>query len=97
MFYEYRQNNSGGRFRSPAVTVFVEADTQDEADTIAERNGLYFEGVEDGRDCACCGDRWYRAYDWGTHEEIPEPSKYETSFAKEDGIPARHIIMKENH
>lgn len=96
MFYEYRQNNSGGRFLAPAVRVFVEADTPDEADTIAEWNGLYFDGVDGGRDCPCCGDRWCRAYDWGTHEEIPKPNMFETTFAG-DGIPARHIIMKENH
>jgi hypothetical protein len=21
--------------------------------------GIYFNGVEDGQDCECCGDRWY--------------------------------------
>lgn len=98
MFYEFRQNNSGGVFHLPAIQVFIEADSTDEANRIAERNGLYFDGADDGRDCPCCGDRWYPVSSkWNVHETVPEPSEYETLFAGGDDIPARHIIKKENH
>lgn len=60
-FYTYSQNNSGGFFCDPAKYVIIEANSADEADQIAEDNGLYFDGCMDGRDCSCCGDRWYRA------------------------------------
>lgn len=32
-------------------------------DESGETHDVYFDGVEDGFDCDCCGDRWYRAYD----------------------------------
>ena len=34
-------------------------------DEKAENIGLYFDGVEKGRDCPCCGDRWHKAYSLG--------------------------------
>ena len=61
-WYTYSQNNSGGSFvlnESVGHYVFVEAPTAEEANRIAEDNGLYFDGCRDGRDCSCCGDRWY--------------------------------------
>lgn len=65
-WFTFRQNNSGGRFKvddSVDVYVIVQAYTADEANTIAEDIGIYFNGVDDDRDCPCCGDRWYRASD----------------------------------
>lgn len=70
-FYEYDQNNSGGFFIEPATAVYVEADSAEEADRIAERHGVYFDGVVDGMDCGCCGDRWWRAEEYRSHEELP--------------------------
>ena len=60
-FYHYYQNNSFGKFIGPR-SVVIEADDHTEANTIAEANGLYFDGVaKDGEsDCPCCGDRWHR-------------------------------------
>lgn len=66
MFYTYRQNNSGGEFTvnsDVTVTVIVEADNADRADSRAEKLGIYFNGVNDDIDCECCGDRWSPAYD----------------------------------
>ncbi|MCP6682927.1 DUF7296 family protein [Bacillus nakamurai] len=60
-FYEYTQNNSGGSFVSNEKVchrLFVEADSYDEAEAIAEGLGVYWNGVDEGTDCACCGDRW---------------------------------------
>lgn len=63
-FYAFHQNNSGGRFvhdreRGIGREVIVEARDRLEAIVFAEDIGLYWDGVEGGRDCGCCGDRWY--------------------------------------
>ena len=34
-----------------------------EADTRAEKFGIYFDGVKNGQDCDCCGDRWRRTFE----------------------------------
>jgi hypothetical protein len=67
MYATYIQNNSGGSFIGIKV-IIIEADSLEEADSIAESHGVYFDGVEEGKDCDCCGDRWYRAY---SMSEIP--------------------------
>ena len=77
MFYTFRQNNTGGDFiideaTGISVQVIVEADSVSEANYRAERIGVYFNGCSDGRDCTCCGDRWYdlsETYDKG--DEVP--------------------------
>lgn len=65
-WYEYDQNNSGGFFisnDSVAHTVLIQAANKRIADMVAQDTaGIYFDGCHDGRDCYCCGDRWYRAY-----------------------------------
>ena len=58
-FFTFYQNNSGGVFDGPAHYVIVEASDAEEAATRAETVGVYFNGVEDGLDCECCGDRWF--------------------------------------
>lgn len=66
MFYEYSQNNSGGSFKINkrlCHRVVIEADSISEADAKAEKLGIYFNGVADGMDCSCCGDRWASPYD----------------------------------
>jgi len=62
-WYHYDQNNSGGSFGRPAYNVYIEAFDCRHADFIAEDNDLYFDGVDKGRDCECCGDRWYKAWE----------------------------------
>ena len=63
MWFYFRQNNSGGFYKSPAIYIFVEADTAEQANEVAASiEGVYFDGVSDGLDCGCCGDRWSRAY-----------------------------------
>ena len=44
--------------------VLIEADSSDEANVIAETKGIYFDGVNSGEDCPCCGDRWLPVDDW---------------------------------
>jgi hypothetical protein len=64
MFFTYMQNNSGGTFvvdENLGHYVIIEAETEWQADAKAEDLGVYFDGCADGRDCDCCGDRWYSA------------------------------------
>lgn len=75
MFFTYSQNNSGGGFdtdekKGIGTYVIVEADNSNEADTIAESIGIYFDGVLTGSDCECCGDRWYSAYEGHDAPEV---------------------------
>jgi hypothetical protein len=67
MFYEFNQNNTGGRFdfdEEAGIThwVIVEADSESEAVRKAEEIGLYWDGCDAGMDCPCCGDRWSNYY-----------------------------------
>jgi len=59
MIYNFDQNNSGGYYVKPAQNIIVK-DARDEkhAIEIALAAGMYFDGVADGTDCDCCGDRW---------------------------------------
>ena len=98
MFYVYRQNNSGGSFRPPAVDVIVEAPSAAEADTIAEGVGIYFDGAGD---CPCCGNRWSEAdEEWDRYETLAEAKasigKHNEVWAKEDRIPAVIVLDKDN-
>tara|TARA_R110000851_G_scaffold125896_3_gene256969 strand:+ start:331 stop:726 length:396 start_codon:yes stop_codon:yes gene_type:complete len=62
MWYKFWQNNSGGGYVGSHY-VIVEADGPDEANELAVKSeAVYFDGVETGRDCECCGDRWERVF-----------------------------------
>lgn len=67
-FFIFDQNNSGGRFVIDSDAgighiVFIEAQNAKEANIRAVSAGIHFDGVDDGTDCECCGDRWRRVYD----------------------------------
>ena len=65
MFYEFSQNNSGGWFEENdklCARLFIEADSKREAISKAEDLGCYWNGVSQGIDCSCCGDRWSKPY-----------------------------------
>jgi hypothetical protein len=64
-FFEFSQDASGGSFdiddaKGIGPSVWVEALSADDACLRAQSLGIYFDGCESGRDCDCCGDRWYR-------------------------------------
>lgn len=80
-WFTYRQNNTGGSFDGP-VFVCVQAYTAKQANALAEKHGIYFDGVEDGMDCSCCGDRWERAFEEDGHDV---PSAYGEPLMPEDG------------
>lgn len=95
-FFRFDQNNTGGFYMEPAKFLFVEADNDLEAESIALEHGVYFDGVDKGIDCECCGDRWY-----GVSEECETPTiwrnpaeEYEDFFKDED-IPTYKIIRKD--
>lgn len=87
MFYEYRQNNSGGYFQNDKAireVVIIEADSYEEANEIAEDLGIYFDGCDTGRDCSCCGDRWYEQYSEDDGREVPSYYGIPISEIEED-------------
>lgn len=51
----------------------MEAGSVEEANARAEKIGLYFNGVAEGDDCSCCGDRWDPVFEL---EASPEPKVY---------------------
>jgi hypothetical protein len=87
-FFEFSQNNSGGRFtiddaRGLGPRVWIEADDTIHANYRAGRLGIYFNGCADGRDCSCCGDRWDEA--WGDGEDAPDIN-HEYDFNWHDAV-----------
>ncbi len=71
-YFKFRQNNSFGVYRGTPL-VFVQADNAADANRIAQDHGVYFNGVADGLDCDCCGDRWFRVSDDDAQDQ---PSSY---------------------
>jgi uncharacterized UBP type Zn finger protein len=70
-WYEFRQNNSGGSFDIDGEIgkiVIIEAESADMANSFAESIGIYFNGVQKGYDCECCGSRWHKANEWDVVE-----------------------------
>lgn len=87
-YYSFSQNNSGGSFtidkeRGLTVEVVVEANSPEEANDRFEEIGGYFDGVDDDRDCDCCGDRWYRTEEWKASDTIPEVKNKSYKWANE--------------
>ena len=78
-YFTFHQNNSGGVYeldqdKGIAEQVVVEAHDWSHANVLAQRIGLYFDGVVGEQDCSCCGDRWY-AKEEREHGD-PVPSYY---------------------
>ena len=88
-FYTFRQNNSFGRFdydagRGISVNVIVEADSVDDANSRAERIGLYFDGAGD---CTCCGNRWSAQYEWqGKDDSTEKPEIYSQEVTPDEAM-----------
>lgn len=73
-FYTYSQNNSGGIFQYDDEAgigeyVVIEAVNPDAASAKAQDIGIYFDGVREGIDCGCCGDRWHEPC--GDPDDVP--------------------------
>ena len=95
MIYSFDQNNSGGYYTKPAQNIIVK-DARDEkhAIEIAIGAGMYFNGVADGVDCSCCGDRWY-----GMAKEYGDINKAiadaDDSFHDEHNSIPKYVIVEQ--
>ena len=81
-FYEISQNNSGGSFvvdDKLCHRLIIEAYSSDEANEIAESLGCYWDGVESGDDCPCCGDRWYGSHEINIQDQNKKWNGFEVS------------------
>lgn len=91
-FYLYHQNNSGGSWRKPAQAVWVEAETPENADVVALEHGIYFDGVQNGYDCECCGDRWQAASAYASelvpamYDDVVTGGVLESQYPIESGL-----------
>lgn len=83
-WYKFRQNNSGGRFRKPAINVYIEAMDAVQANSRAVDLDIYFGGVGD---CSCCGDRWERASEYNAQTEEPTEEVTDAVWGTADDIP----------
>lgn len=75
MFFTFDQNNTGGGYvenDSVCRYVIIQADNFEDANSIAETVGIYFDGCESGIDCDCCGDRWDRQSSNNDGTVLPE-------------------------
>jgi hypothetical protein len=73
-FYVFQQNPSFRRFdEGVGHVVLVEASTCEEANLRAQQVGVYFHGVALGRDCECCGPRWWPVTEQNALPLIPSP------------------------
>jgi len=98
-FYEYSQNNSGGDFvEEMGHGVFIEIATVEEANDRAEGMGIYFNGVDSGSDCPCCGDRWSTAWNEAasTREELIKEVRVSIEYAQYWGLPVLVLFAGES-
>jgi hypothetical protein len=61
-FYTFHQSNPGGYLIKDDKLdeyVIIQAKNADEANSIAQKIGIYFNGVRKKLDCSCCNDRWW--------------------------------------
>ena len=104
LWFDFDQNNSGGRFvysDNVGLNVYIQATSAKEANSRAEDVEVYFNGAsveyEDGEeystgpDCPCCGDRWYEASDG--EAEFPKIGMY----SKAGWIKREYALMDERN
>ena len=87
-FYEFAQNNSGGHFdvdENICHRIIIEAENEQNAIEKAEQLGCYWNGVEKGLDCPCCGDRWYSS-----------PIEIDIDQFKKEGYPIEVYSIHDN-
>jgi hypothetical protein len=93
-FFIWNQNNSGGHFvvdDNLTWRVVIEADTYKQAEYKALNLGIYYNGCDDGRDCSCCGDRWYNGSELDTENQTLV--EYLQEYADEYGWESPSVII----
>ena len=99
MYYHFRQNNSRGMFKLPAVSVFVEADNEQQAtEKFLTIDGCYFDPRCDF-DCPCCGPRWTNTYSENltlqeVYARVVQEKDRATAWMNE-GIPNAYILHRD--
>lgn len=93
-FYDFSQNNPGGHFEIDddigiGPCVWIEAVSRDAAISRAESIGIYFDGVDAGIDCPCCGDRWHTPGQFD-EKDAPEISP-KWHFSWHDTVYVHHL------
>jgi hypothetical protein len=99
-FFTFDQNNSGGFFHTTeklTCYVIIEAENAEQATIKATSLGIYFDGCATGKDCDCCGDRWYRPWD-GDGDDVPlvagrAPAEYLKKWPYRNAEPGREIVV----
>jgi hypothetical protein len=95
MWFKFRQNNSGGHWdidddKGIGPNVWIEAKNAKQANKLAESIGIYFNGVDSGIDCECCGDRWYEVWESSEGENsVTTSSDYD--FHWHDTVYLHHL------
>jgi len=110
-YYVFNQSPQGDWqpvLQHDAITfaVNVQADNAEQANRIAEKIGVYFDGVKNEIDCPCCGDRWSRVKDssyyythslyplfWSTVARLDNPQWYVSNRVLPDSV--RTILMEQ--
>lgn len=99
MFYQFDQNNSGGSFSDPAIHVFVEADSAEEANSQAQLHGLSFDMSDS---CECCGPRWSEVSEWSRVEletdclmDLKAFAQGLSSIHRDESVPIAVLFTKE--
>lgn len=96
-YYDFLQNNSGGDFlrdENLGDHVLIAAKNPDDANDRLVSLGGYFDGVENGSDCSCCGDRWYPK--WKSDKGTETPTLCEMMipvYMQEFRWPGRQIVV----
>lgn len=99
-FYTFCQNNSGGKWRTDenegiGQVVMIEAESADFANLKAQQIGIYFDGVSDGSDCDCCGDRWSRVLEseWDSEKYLDSAvSHFRDSYYRKNYQVYAHFL-----
>lgn len=95
-FYVFRQNNSGGDFIGPQY-VIVGAVSPEQAEELAVCYGdVYFNGVNKGIDCPCCGDRWWPLYGNDGFENLDDAVSRCQKYAFDPKIGDKILIVEKN-
>lgn len=92
-WYHFRQNNSGGYFNLPGVSVYIRADSSEEAwSRLSEQPGFSEEF------CECCGERWFGSNELSGAEMIEDVQRqmssdfFAGSLGLADDVPYFAII-----
>lgn len=100
-WYEFPQNNSGGRFITDDKVchlIYIQAESEEEAIEKAEELGCYWDGVNKGIDCPCCGDRWSKFTPlaperiYGIYKSFEEYAQEMCNIFGDGGVPEARLF-----